>query len=85
MFDPNEFSGNKLFQALAKLSGIDRQGILTVDVTGVFAPVLSGLPVPTLLAEMEQLGAPYPLSAPLPNSTSGISVDYDTARRIPGN
>ncbi len=85
MLDPAKLSSNHLSRALTELSSVDRQGILTVDVTDVFAPAMSGMTFPTVRAEMGELGQHYPLPDPAPNSEGGISFPYEVLRRVPGN
>ncbi|MGA9867176.1 MAG: hypothetical protein WBQ75_12150 [Acetobacteraceae bacterium] len=85
MFDPNKFAGNHLFVALVDVTYVSRAGILTVDVTDVFAKVISGMTFPAIIEEMRQLGTVWPLPVPAPGTDSGISFDYDVLKKIPGN
>ncbi len=72
MFDLHKLSGNRLFRALTEVDGVDRQGILTVDVTDIFAPAMSGMTFPLVRAQMAELGQIYSLPDPQPGSESGI-------------
>ena len=86
MFDPNEFSANRLFQALVELRNVERQGILTVDVTDIFASNLSGSTYPELVAWVHELGVSYPAApVPEPGATKGLALEYRVLRRLPRN
>ena len=86
MFDPAKLSENRLFQALTELKSVDRQGILTVDVTPIFVRNVSGETYGRIEAELRELGIIRATSAVPPAGETGwIVLDGEVLLEVTGN